>query len=134
MTLIAWILANKWAWKLLLYAGLIAGSLLVFRWWLNGHDDKVYQQGKTAAAVELEKAKAEEWKAKEQGIADAYVQVAREREQLEADRAAMNQTLNYKLNQIRDELKKHQTTIVTIPSGDLDSGIRSVSAELAADR
>jgi hypothetical protein len=131
-----WLLAlwaNPLVRKIIIYAALGLGCLYAGRLWLNSHDSKVYQQGKMAAAVELEKAKQTEWAAKEKAMADQMKVLDAAAQQLENDRANLTRSLNETLAAIQKAKMQGAGAVATIPASELNSALRAISRQLAAE-
>jgi hypothetical protein len=101
--------------------------------------DEGYKSGKVAGAVEMEKAKQAEWKAKAVAIAAEAAGIAGEKysvkaaaDQLAKDRAVMSRGLKDSLAAIQAERTRDYAGIANIDASDLDGALRAVSAGLVA--
>lgn len=142
--MIAWIVMktglSSLAVKLILSAVVLSGIFLSLRWYGN----RQYYQGETAGrqnvAKELEKQFLErEATAKAAIFADAAVVADEKRaveaaaEQLAKDRVTIARSLKDSLASIRaGKDRDYENRVVSVPPAELDSALRSVSAELAA--
>ncbi len=133
--------ANPLVKKIIIYVGIAIIVLWAFKIWLNRHDDKVYQEGKTGALIELEKAKKDEWAAKEKELAKAQKDIELTRGQINLQMTALEKTrqlthdeltrviASLKAGKEADSAKAH-----AVPADRLDDAIRALSAELAATK
>jgi hypothetical protein len=121
--------------------GLAAGLAILYalRLYSNRIYSEGYQSGKIAGAAETLKTKQAEWKAKETAIAVEAKTVADEKnavkaagESLSRDRANLSRTLQDSLAAIQAKKEGIYANISNINASDLDTALRSVSADLAA--
>jgi hypothetical protein len=137
MFFLAWF-GNPLVRKIAIYVAIAAGALLLLRWYSN----RSYYQG-VDAGVKLEadrlvKAKAAEWKLREDAIAAQAKQVAEQEKTLEAMRAklvGMRSDLDRTLAEIKargDAAGVSAGVIVaSVPASELDNALRLKSNELA---
>lgn len=124
--------ANPLVRKVLLYVAIAAAAAYGLKLWLNRHDARIYQEGKEAMAVEMEKAKREEWAAKEKTLAEKYLSVQAATEQLTKDRMDLYRSLNARLQAVKTATAHAPDAVVAIPDSQLDGAIRAISRQLAS--
>ena len=136
MSILTSALTGVFTWKVKAVLGAVAilAIFFAFRWGLNAHDGRVYQEGRAAMAVEMEKTKQLEWKSKEAVIAQDAAKIVAARTQLETDRAALNRNLQDGIRAIRNERQHINETVNSVPDSERIAAIRAVLRELSADR
>jgi hypothetical protein len=141
-----WLLNFWMTYKIKIIIGAVALLVisLAFKTWLNKHDDKVYQEGKTAAVVELEKAKKAEWKKIEDQLILDRKALEADAQQIEinqkvldakiAEDARHRQREDQLYNQVVNwaKLAKEQINaeVTSVPAAELSNAIRIQSAKL----
>jgi hypothetical protein len=125
--------------KIILCAVSIGAILYGLRLWGNSQWYKGETQGRITATQSIEKAKRDEWKAKEAAIAAGTATLDTEKravmaatDQLAADRATIGRNLKDGLAQIQRERNRQYESTAAVPDTLLWDAIRTVSAELAA--
>jgi hypothetical protein len=118
-----------------------AGALAVLygmRLWGNAQWAKGEAKGRQTAVRLIEKAKLDEWKAKERSIAEQAGKLATDRETLEAQfaelrlvRRSLDEGLSRSLKQIDKTREANNAKVSAVPDDLLDGAIRSVSGDLA---
>lgn len=131
--------ANPLARKVIIYGAVILAILYGLRLWGNKQWSKGETQGRQTMAREMEKAKQAEWKAKEDAIATAASDIATEKrsikvatDQLAQDRITIARGLKDGLASIQARKEANYANVAAVASTDLDSALRTISAELAA--
>jgi hypothetical protein len=136
-----WILTlwnNAFARKVLL--GVAAGLVIFYalRLWSNRVYTEGYRSGKTAGALETEKAEQAKWKAEQDAITAEAARVAGDRKLVDAQNAALAQsrqqiekTLSRSLDEMKQKREADSVQVLSVPDSDLDSALRAVSAVLA---
>jgi hypothetical protein len=132
------------AWEIpLVRKGLLygAGALAVLygmRLWGNAQWAKGEAKGRQTAVQLIEKAKLDEWKAKERSIADQAGKLATDRQTLDAQfaelrlaRRSLDESLSRSLKQIDKTREANNARVYVVPADLLDGAIRSVSGGLA---
>jgi hypothetical protein len=123
--------------------GLAAGLAILYalRLYSNRIYSEGYQSGKIAGAAETLKTRQSEWKEKETAIAVDAKTVADEKmavkaagESLSRDRANLSHALQESLAAIQAKKEGIYANISHINASDLDTALRSVSADLAASQ
>lgn len=137
-----WILslwANPLARKIILYG---AATLVIFwciRLWSNRVWGEGFRQGKTAGAIEMEKAKKAEWDQERKSIEGERVSLSSARSAIgaqTADLARSRKALDASLSRIHTITKTGSNNacaaVMAVPPDLLDAAIRQKSAELSA--
>lgn len=131
--------ANPLVRKIALYGAAILAILLLLRWYGNRQWYLGEAKGRVTATTVIEKQKKEEWKAKEEALAAGAAEIGVEkravseaRARLDTDRANLSRSLKDGLARIQAERGRQYEGTAAIADADLDSAVRSVSAELAA--
>jgi hypothetical protein len=132
------------AWKIpLVRNGILcgAGALAVLygmRLWGNAQWAKGEAKGRQTAIQWIEKAKLDEWKAKERSIAEQAGKLAIDRQTLDAQfaelrlaRRSLDESLSRSLKQIDKTREANNARVYAVPADLLDGAIRSVSGDLA---
>ena len=130
-----WIIRN---WKPCLIAIATISLFFAVRWWGNHQWAKGEQKGRLSVAADIEKAKLEEWKARENTIlaeekelASERQQAARTTEQLNRDREALRRSLADSMRVISDERMEGYVFAAATPDDRVWTDIRAISRELA---
>lgn len=132
--------ANPLVRKITIYAAIIAAIFYVLRLYSNRVYSEGFKQGKVAGAIDMERQKQTEWAAKEQTIAESAASLDSEKRSVEADKARLSQDRINLSRSLRDALAAttqrreadYANVVAAVAPGDLDAGIRAISAELAA--
>jgi hypothetical protein len=131
--------ANQIARKVILYGAVLLATLYGLRLWGNRQWAKGESQGRIAATADLEKAKAAEWKKREEDLAAGAAKLAvdvktlgAQRAELAGARASLVDTFSRSMNQIRATREGNNATVFSIPDNQLDGALRDLSRELAA--
>ena len=141
--MIAWLVAKTGlsaiVVKLILGAALVGGLWYALELWGAKQWAKGEQQGRVGMSLELEKANKAEWAARQAELDKATAQVDADRQQVETQKADLERmrlsaqsTLRQVVaaSQVGREVSNAQA--ITLPPDELDSALRSLSAELAA--
>jgi len=136
-----WILTlwnNALARKIII--GCAAGLAIFYalRLWSNRVYSEGYRSGKTAGALETEKAEQAKWKAQQDAIAVESARVDGDRKLVDAQTAALAQsrqqiekTLSRSLNEMKQKREADSVQVLSVPDSDLDDALRALSAQLA---
>lgn len=130
--------------KIIIFVGVGLVIFFVFKWWIRKHDDRIYQEGKQAASIELEKAKKAEWQKINADLKIQKEELAAGVQELElnqrvlavkiAEDAKHRQREDMLYNQIIgwSKVAKEQINaeVTNIPAGELVNSIRLQSAKL----
>ncbi len=136
-----WILTlwnNPFARKLLLGCAATLAIFYALRLWSNRVYSEGYRSGKTAGALETEKAAQEKRKAQQAAIEAEAARVASDRKLVDAQTATLAQSrrqietsLFRSLNELKQKREVDSAKVLSIPDSELDNALRSVSAVLA---
>ena len=133
--MIAWILRNQ---RYCLIGLAIVSLCIAVRLWGNHQWAKGEQQGRQAAASDIEKAKIEEWKARETAIAAGEQALASERrqlgsmsDQLNRDREAWRRSFTDSVSTISTERMDGYAKAAATPDDRVWIDIRIISGQLA---
>lgn len=141
--MIAWIAAKTGlsaiVVELILGGALIAGALFALRLWGNKQWAKGEQQGRVSMSQELEKQNKVEWAARQDAINKAASQVDADRQQVQVERANLEQMRLSTQSTLRQVIAAAQTgrevsnaQAIALPPDELDAALRALSSELAA--
>ena len=129
---------NPFARKVLLGCAALLAIFYALRLWSNRVYSEGYRSGKTAGALETEKAAQEKWKAQQTAIEAEAARVASDRKLVDAQTATLAQsrrqietTLSRSLNEMKQKREADSAQVLIVPDADLDSALRTVSAVLA---
>lgn len=124
--------AIPWFRKAVFYAVIALAAAYAFRLWLNKHDRIVYEQGKAAMAVQLEKKKQAEWEAKAKTLEEQAALLDIKAAEIAKDRQSITRTLDERLRNISTHTQANAASVAMVPDDGLDAALRTVSRELAA--
>lgn len=124
--------AKAWFRKAVFYGVIAVAVLYGFRLWLNKHDSRIYQEGREAMAVELEKTKKAEWEAKGKSLEEQARVLDLKAAEITRDRQAITRTLDERLRIIQTYATANTASVAAVPDDGLDAALRAVSRELAA--
>ena len=137
-----WILTlwnNPLARKVIIGAAAGLAIFYALRLWSNRVYSEGYRSGKTAGALETEKAEQAKWKAQQDAIAVESARVDGDRKLVDAQTAALAQsrqqiekTLSRSLNEMKQKREADSVQVLSAPDSDLDSALRVLSATLAS--
>lgn len=122
--------AIPWVRKAVFYALIAAAIALAFRWWLNAHDRVVYEQGKKAMAVQLEKEKEKEWADKAKTLEEQAKVLDLKAAEIQRDRQSITKVLDERLRTVRTLTQANSAAVAMVPDSNLDAALRAVSREL----
>ena len=118
-------LASPLVRKLLVYGAIMLVAFLSFRWWLNRHDAKVYQQGKQSVTEEQRKRAEETIKLERENLAKEKQALTLVIEQLQSQMDKLHGNLNEAIKQSKKTQASNPTIVLSIPDSDLPGAIRT---------